>query len=273
MFVALDQTFAAFAHVSRPYIQETIEKGPPTLDTVNAGLPEIKPFLHDSARFFTALQAGAKALAETSPIDRRSAARRDPGAERLAGAQQPAAADRRSAGRLPESAEGVFTGLDLLTDTNKNLEAAAAGTSPRRRPPATTSTLAFRNLANASSQGNELRQLAQLHLLRAAGRPEQRGRPGVGARPTARTGRTTCTTTPTRTPAAPGQTSGCEAGNEKYAPGKTVIGNVPGNHGTERPAADEPESRGKQGMSRLPERDTRRRRRSAASSGGRCRTG
>src|SRR6185312_13171452 len=36
MFVALDQTFAAFARVSTPYIEETIEKGPPTLDTVNA---------------------------------------------------------------------------------------------------------------------------------------------------------------------------------------------------------------------------------------------
>ena len=55
MFVVLDQTFAAFAHVSRPYIQETIEKSPPTLDAVNAGLPKINPFLHDTARFFTAL--------------------------------------------------------------------------------------------------------------------------------------------------------------------------------------------------------------------------
>jgi len=31
MFVALDRTFAAFARVSRPYIQETISKGPETL--------------------------------------------------------------------------------------------------------------------------------------------------------------------------------------------------------------------------------------------------
>ena len=56
----------------------------------------------DSARFFTALKPGAKALGETSPIDRRSAPRRRPGAQRLAGPQQPAAADRGSAGRLPE---------------------------------------------------------------------------------------------------------------------------------------------------------------------------
>ena len=45
MFVALDRTFAAFARVSRPYIQETIEKSPPTLDEVNADLPALRPFL------------------------------------------------------------------------------------------------------------------------------------------------------------------------------------------------------------------------------------
>ena len=32
--------------------------------------------------------------------------------------------------------------------------------------------------------------------------------------------------------AAPGQTKECEAGNEDYLVGKTLIGNVPGNQGT-----------------------------------------
>ena len=62
MFRALDTTFAAFARVSRPYIQETIEKSPPTLDEVNADLPALRPFLEDSARFFTALRPGAAAF-------------------------------------------------------------------------------------------------------------------------------------------------------------------------------------------------------------------
>ena len=68
MFVALDTTFGAFARVSRPYIQETIEKSPSTLDTANEDLPAIRPFLHDTERFFAALEPGAKALGETSPI-------------------------------------------------------------------------------------------------------------------------------------------------------------------------------------------------------------
>ena len=32
--------------------------------------------------------------------------------------------------------------------------------------------------------------------------------------------------------AAPGQTFECEAGNEKFIPGRAVVGNVPGNQGT-----------------------------------------
>ena len=85
MFVALDRTFAAFARVSRPYIQETIAKGPPTLDAVNADLPALRPFLRDSERFFTALQAGRQGARRNlagrspppcTPASRRSTPRR-----------------------------------------------------------------------------------------------------------------------------------------------------------------------------------------------------
>jgi ABC-type transporter Mla subunit MlaD len=97
MFVALDQTFGAFARVSRPYIQETIEKSPGTLDVVNADLPALNPFLKSSERFFAALQPGAKALGETSPVI----------AQRLPSAERPAAADGGSARRLPGSDRGL----------------------------------------------------------------------------------------------------------------------------------------------------------------------
>src|SRR3954452_25125787 len=67
MFAALDRTFAAFARVSRPFIQETISKGPETLETATEDLPALNPFFHDSERFFAALKPGAKVLGETSP--------------------------------------------------------------------------------------------------------------------------------------------------------------------------------------------------------------
>ena len=71
MFVALDRTFAAFARVSRPYIQETIDKGPPTLDAVNADLPALRPvpprlrtLLHRAA---AGRQGARRNLADRSP--------------------------------------------------------------------------------------------------------------------------------------------------------------------------------------------------------------
>ena len=101
MFVGLDVTFAAFARVSRPFIQETIVKSPPTEQTAIDTFPVIRPFLEHSAEFFTALRPGTKALAETSPTIAAALACRDPRAQCLADLQRAAAADRRRAARLP----------------------------------------------------------------------------------------------------------------------------------------------------------------------------
>ena len=68
MFGALDTTFGALANVSRPYIQETIEETPPTLDQGTQSLPVIRPFLDDSAKLFADLRPGAQALQQTSPV-------------------------------------------------------------------------------------------------------------------------------------------------------------------------------------------------------------
>ena len=166
MFVVLDQTFAAFANVSRPYIQETIEKSPPTLETVNAGLPKINPFLHDTARFFTALRPGAKALAGNLADHRRIAARRHPGAERLAGPQQPAAADRRGAARVPAVGRRLHR-AGLLTDLNKNLKEPLEYIVPAQTK-CYYGTLLFSNLVELEQPGQRLRQVAERDLVRAA---------------------------------------------------------------------------------------------------------
>ena len=138
MFVALDRTFAAFARVSRPYIQETISKGPETLDTATDDLPALRPFLHDSERFFTALEPGRQGARRNLADDRRRAARRHPGAQPLADPQRPAAADRRRAARLP----AVARRLQRPRPADRHQRTARrrrSGSSPRPRPPATTS--------------------------------------------------------------------------------------------------------------------------------------
>ena len=153
MFRVLDQTFTAFAHVSHPYITETIEKGPPTLETVNAGLPQINPFLHDTARFFTALKPGAKALAETSPVIAESLHAGVPAlnASPIINNQLMPTAEALLAF---QEAEGTMTGLRLLTDLNKNLEPSLRFITPAQTV-CNYGSLTFRGIANSSSQGNK----------------------------------------------------------------------------------------------------------------------
>lgn len=231
LFVALDRTFAAFAAVSRPYIQETIEKSPPTLDAAIEDLPAIRPFLRDSERFFAALKPGAKALGETSPIIAESLHAGVPALNAspvLNNQLQPTAEALLAFQQSP----GVFNGLNLLIDTNRILKPSLEYITPAQTV-CEYGTLLFENLAHANQQGNS--QGKWLNLL-SSDLPE-----GVNAE-----------MGPASAPASgegtgylaggnylhfnpfprTGQDGVCEAGNEKYVAGKTVIGHAPALLGT-----------------------------------------
>jgi ABC-type transporter Mla subunit MlaD len=223
LFVALDRTFGAFARVARPYIQETIEKGPPTLDAVNADLPAVRPFFRDSARFFTALKPGAKAIGETSPII----------AEALHAGVPALNASPVVNNQLQPTAEalldfqnapGVFNGLDLLVDTNNLLDPALRFIAPAQTT-CNYVTLAFKNLANSNSEGNGLGNWLNFISYEPAEGPNSEGSP-ASAPANGPNFDNHLHFNPYPNTAAPGQTQGCEAGNEKYAVGKTVIGNA-----------------------------------------------
>lgn len=223
LFVALDQTFGAFARVSRPFIQETIEKSPPTLDAVTADLPAIRPFLHDSERFFVALQPGARALAETSPVIAESLHAGVPvlnATPVLNNQLQPTAEALLAFQQSP----GVFNGLNLLIEANGRLAPALKFITPAQTK-CFYGTITFRNLSNANrgsnGKGNWLNVLA-------AGPPEEPGSElGPAASPANGPGNENhLHFNPYPETAAPGQ-RGCEAGNEKYVRGKTVIGPAP----------------------------------------------
>jgi virulence factor Mce-like protein len=225
MFVALDRTFAAFARVSRPFIQETIEKSPPTLDEVNSDLPAIRPFLRDTGRFFTALRPGVKALAKTSPVIAESLHAGIPvlNASPVLNEQLPPTAEALVDF---QEAPGVMKGLELLADTNRVLKPGITYIAPSQTV-CNYWSLAFSEIANAGSQGNSNGNwLAFLSF----GPPE-----GPNSE-------STFASAPANDPndkenhlhynpypqtAAPGQNKVCEAGNEKYVPGKTIIGHSP----------------------------------------------
>jgi phospholipid/cholesterol/gamma-HCH transport system substrate-binding protein len=222
MFVALDLTFAAFARVSRPFIQETIEKSPSTLDAANADLPALRPFFHDSQRFFTALRPGAKALGETAPTIAASLRAGIPvlNASPVLNAQL--APTARALVAFQES-PGVFNGLDLLIDTNRTLGPAVKFIAPAQTA-CNYLTIAVRNLANASEEGNGLGNWLNFISFEPPGGPNSEGSPASApANGPERANHLHYNPFPNT--AAPGQPNGCEAGNEIYEPGVTKIGN------------------------------------------------
>jgi virulence factor Mce-like protein len=230
MFAALDRTFAAFARVSRPYIQETIEKSPPTLDEVNADLPAVRPFLVDSARFFTALRPGVRALAKTSPVIAESLHAGIPvlnASPVLNDQLQPTAEALVDFQEAP----GTINGLELLTDTNRVLKPSLTYIVPSQTV-CDYWSLTFSQIANAASQGNSNGNwLAFISF----------------APPEGPNSESTFASAPANDPndkenhlhynpypqtAAPGQKKVCEAGNEKFVKGETVIGHSPELWGT-----------------------------------------
>jgi ABC-type transporter Mla subunit MlaD len=229
MFVALDRTFAAFARVSRPFIQETISKSPPTLDAANADLPVLRPFLDDSERFFIALKPGAQALAQTSPTLAAALHAGVPALNKspiLNAELAPTAEALLAFQRAP----GVFNGLDLLIDTNKALGPAIKFIAPAQTV-CNYATITFRNLANASEEGNGLGNWLNFISFEPPEGPNSEGTPASapanGPGPANH-----LHYNPYPNTASPGQPFECEAGNELYTRGQTVIGNVPGNQGT-----------------------------------------
>ena len=232
MFIALDRTFAAFARVSRPYIQETIEKSPPTLDEVNASLPAVRPFLRNSARFFTALRPGVKALAETSPVIADSLHAGIPvlnASPVLNDQLQPTAEALLDFQEAP----GVFNGLELLTDTNQVLKPALRYVVPSQTV-CNYWSLTFREIASAADEGNSKGNWLQFIAFAPPEGPnsESTFASAPANEPGSKNRENHLHYNPYPKTAAPGQGNVCEAGNEKYVPGKTIIGNAPELWGT-----------------------------------------
>lgn len=229
MFVALDRTFAAFARVSRPFIQETIEKSAPTEDAANADLPVLRPFLRDTGRFFTALRPGVKALARTAPVIAESLHAGVPvlKASPVLNAQlQPTAQALVDFQEAP----GVFSGLELLTDTNRLLKPSLTFVVPSQTV-CNYWTLTFRQIANAASQGNSNGNWLQfISFVPPEGPNSESTFASAPANGPERENHLHYNPNPQT--AAPGQGKVCEAGNEKYIPGETVIGHAPALWGT-----------------------------------------
>lgn len=242
MFVALDTTFGAFANVARPFIQETISEGPPTLDVGTEALPVIRPFLVNSAGLFRDLQPGVDALAANSPA--------------IADALEVGAPVLRDSVRFNEELGPTAEALRNLNDDDDaragidRLRELAEVSTPTLRfiTPAQTvcnyAAILTDNLQSLFGQGTGPGTWQRAQVIVApqgqdpsipseASPPNNEGAPSSGpANGGGNSQGNFLHSNPYPNTAAPGQDRECEAGNEGWVPNQALIGNVPGNQGT-----------------------------------------
>jgi virulence factor Mce-like protein len=232
LFVNMDTTFAALAGVARPFLQETISQSPPTEDVAIAQFPRQRPFLRNSAAFFRELRPGVRTLPRAAPI---LADALEFGTETL---PRMPAFNRRLANvfdALAQFAEEplVARGISQLTRLMASLRPTIAHITPAQTT-CNYLTLWFRNISSLLSEGDTNGTWQRFNIIATPLGPNNEGGPssapanGGGPNPDANH----LHTNPYPNTASPGQTRECEAGNEPYAVGRTVIGNVPGNQGT-----------------------------------------
>jgi virulence factor Mce-like protein len=232
MFVNLDRAVGAFAEVARPYLQETITRTPETLATTTATAPNIRTFLVNNRLLLNDFAPGAEALATTGPQIEAAlragipALRTSP---ELNSQLAPTAASLRTLADDPTSR----TGIDRLTEFGNELSPPLRYIGPSQSV-CNYWTLLFRNLTDATGEGNSLGTWARVIPLETPTGPNNEGSPSSA---TANGGAGSeeanfLHANPYPNTAAPNQTFECEAGNEDYAVGQKSVGNVPGNQGT-----------------------------------------
>ncbi|HKN93369.1 MAG TPA: MlaD family protein [Thermoleophilaceae bacterium] len=229
LFSNLDTTFTALAAVAKPFLQQTIAKGPPTLDTVTAQLPLQRPFIRNLTGFMRELRPGVAVLPRTAPV--------------LADALTAGAKNLPLTPPMNKQLEGTFRalqrfasdplvpkGVHQLNHTFTSLKPTLAFLTPVQTT-CNYITLFLRNISSLLSVGDGNGTWQRFIIIATPTGPNSEGGPSSGPA----NGPDVANhlhANPYPNTASPGQDKECEAGNEIYTPGKTVIGNVPGNQGT-----------------------------------------
>jgi virulence factor Mce-like protein len=229
LFADLDTTFGAFARVARPFIQESISKGPATEDTAIATLPKVRPFLANTAKLFGELEPGFHAIA---PVQK------DLGNSIVNGVKALALAPALNA-QLDPTAQSLLNlannaparlGVQFLTQFNTTLGPPLSFITPAQSV-CNYASILFSNAASLASYNDGIANGQRFIVLQpplAEGSqtgPSSGPSNGQGGLPT-----NFLHYNPYPNTASPGQTRECEAGNEGF-PGGVTIGNVPGNQG------------------------------------------
>jgi virulence factor Mce-like protein len=225
LFVNLDRTMAALREVARPYIQDSISGGRPALDEAIRSFPVQRPFLANSEGLFRELRPGVRALRTSAPV---LADALEIGTPTL---RRSPALNRRLESLLRELQ--VFSedplvprGVDGLTDIVRTLNPTLQYLAPAQLQ-CNYVTLWFRNVSSLLSEGDRNGTWQRFIIVATPSGPNNEGGPS-SAPANGPSRENHLHANPYPNTAAPGQPRECEAGNEPYASGRTVIGNTPG---------------------------------------------
>ena len=237
LFQGLDASFTALATVARPYIQETIEESPPSEELAIRDFPIQRPFLRNNTAFFRELRPGVATLPHSAPIvadafqvGTRVLPRTIPVNEDLGDVFE----------TLADFSEDplVRQGVDQLTRLSSSLRPTLRFLTPAQTT-CNYVTLWFRNAASLLSDGDTNGTWQRFQavsaptdiaaLQRGAPLDEVYGPNNEGSPSSAPANGPQQVNhlhfNPYPNTAAPGQPRECEAGNELYKQGVTVIGN------------------------------------------------
>jgi virulence factor Mce-like protein len=224
LFVGFDITFAALRGVD-PFIQESISEGPETLDTVIRELPRQRPFLANTEALFRELRPGVRALSDAAP---------DLADALVAGTRtlpKTPPFNRQVADLLLTLQQFsqdplVPAGIRRLTEIATSLGPTLSFLAPAQTQ-CNYVTLFFRNVASLLSVGDRNGTWQRFIIITTPQGPNNEGTP-ASAPANGPSVDNHLHTNPYPHTAAPGQPKECEAGNEPYARGRTVLTNPPG---------------------------------------------
>jgi virulence factor Mce-like protein len=229
--VDLDIFFSAWASVARS-LELAIVGGPPSLEQAIFSFQHQKPFYENSTEFMRLLRPTAVALRQAAPPFAEAVSAGIPNLRAAAGLNQRL---ETFLGKLREFSQNpvVQVALEEFTRTAQLGNEVVAGLAPAQAK-CNYVTLTFRNLASLLSTEIGVGTMARVNAVIAPSGPNSEAgpatAPAAGPSPEAVFGAqyngNFLHYNPYPNVSAPGQAQLCEAGNEEYEAGRTVIGHA-----------------------------------------------
>ena len=237
-FTDLNTFFTAWASVA-PSLEQAIVGGPPALRQATHSFAYEAPFFEKATEFWRLLRPSAHTLRTVAPALGHAFA---VGAVNLRAATSLNSEIASASKAIANFAQNpiVSLGLEDFTTTVRLGGPLVAGLAPEQTT-CNYITAAFRNLSSVFSESIGIGTMARAGVVLAPQGPNDEGTPASA--PASGPSRDKTSTgapvnnnylhyNPYPNVAGPGQPVECEAGNETYTAGKTVIGNLPTSSGT-----------------------------------------